>query len=206
MLNEPILISKDIISREINNIKKQYEELEELFEKKEIPKCNQINTSIDRLKQIKYHKLYPDLVSEYQWLEKYCGKTLYVFSITNFPFKKDELKNIFDDIKNEKQVSLCRINETSPEWENVQSNKTVCLYVGSSNDISQRLKEHLFLCNSNTYAMHLEKWFKTDLAITIYTWDFNDFLNSEENKNHLQNIEDILWNHYKPILGKQGKK
>ena len=206
MRNESILISKEIISEEINNIKKQYEELEELFTKNEIPECKQINTSIDHLKKIKYDKLYPDLISENPWLGKYCGKTLYIFSVNNFPFNKDELKNIFDEIKNEKQVSLCRINETSPEWKNVQSNKTVCLYVGSSNDIRQRLKEHLFLCNSNTYAMHLEKWFKTELTITIHTWGFNDFLNGENNANHLQIIEDILWNHYKPILGKQGKK
>ena len=203
---ETFEITKDIISKEIGNIKKQYDELEELFEKNKIPGCMQINTSIDKLKQIKYHKLYPDLVSKYEWLGKYCGKTIYIFSVNNFPFEKEETKKIFEEVKNEKQVLLCRINEDSPEWEKVQSDRTVCLYVGSSNDIRQRLKEHLFLCKSNTYAMHLEKWFKTDLTFTIATWGFNDFLTTEKNAEHLQNIEDILWSHYKPLLGKQGKK
>ncbi|GHU11635.1 hypothetical protein FACS1894151_11330 [Spirochaetia bacterium] len=196
-------ISKKIVGDEIGVLKEQYTKLEELFTTKSIPECRQIIETIDGLKEIKCKKKYPDLKSKYTWLRGYSGKTLYIFSVTNFPYDGTEIEKIFEEEKT--QVSLCRINKSSPEWENVNTNKAVCLYVGSSEDISQRLKEHLFWCNPNTYAMHLENWFPNDVSITIDTWNFWEFLNGE-NPDHLQNIEDILWNHYKPLFGRQGKK
>ena len=202
-------ITREIIQEEISNMEKHYKKLEELFTTKPIPESKQIDETIERLKQFKYHKKYPDLTSKYSELGKYHDKTIYIFTVSNFPYDKNEIKNIFEEtsqkLVNEKKIALCRINETSAEWENVKSNKNVCLYVGSSKNIRQRLKEHLFLCNPNTYAMHLEKWFNTNLPITINIWDFYGFLNGE-NSEYLQNIEDLLWNKYKPLFGRQGKK
>jgi len=105
---------------------------------------------------------------------------------------------------------LCRRNP-SPHWKNAKKDVPVCLYVGSSKNIKQRLKEHLFLCNKNSYAMDLDQWIKAKNAtITIYIWDFSNFLNSVKNKKledeYLQNIEDLLWKKYLPLFGRQGKK
>jgi len=203
-------ISKEIIAEEICNMEKHYRKLEELFATKPIPECRRISETLETLKQIQYHKKYPNLKSKYPWLgsNSYFGKTIYMFSVNNFPYSKEEIEKIFGEISSKSQtekVLLCRRNVDSPEWENVQKNKSVCLYVGSSDGIRQRLKEHLFLCNSSAYAMHLEKWFDPNLTITIHTWGFYEFLNGEHS-DYIQNIEDILWNHYKPLFGRQGKK
>ncbi|GHU07230.1 hypothetical protein FACS1894151_01260 [Spirochaetia bacterium] len=203
-------ISKEIIVEEIRNMEKHYRKIEELFAKKPIPECKQIKETIESLKQIQYHKKYPNLKSKYPWLglNSYFAKTIYIFSVTNFPYSKEGMEKKFEEISSKssnKKILLCRINTDSPEWKNVQKNKAVCLYVGSSDGLQQRLKEHLCLCNPSAYAMHLEKWFESNLTITINTWGFYEYLDGEPS-DYLQNIEDVLWNHYRPLFGRQGKK
>ena len=89
---------------------------------------------------------------------------------------------------------MCRFNEN-----NFSENKENCLYVGSSHNLKKRIEEHLGVGGSSkTYAMHLSKWWKDGLITLTY-------YKVEEDK-CLQLFEDILWNYYKPILGRQGKK
>ena len=78
-------------------------------------------------------------------------------------------------------------------------NKENCLYVGSSHNLKKRIEEHLGSGGSSkTYAMHLSKWWECgSITVTYYK--------VEEDK-CLQLFEDILWNYYKPVLGRQGKK
>jgi hypothetical protein len=204
---EKMKISQDIIKEEIGEMEKRYKKLEKLFEKEEsIPKPKKIEETLESLyddKIFKCPKTYPNLQSNYSWLNKDGDKIIYMFSVKNFPYDKSEIINKFDK---EKNISLCRINEKSLKWEKVKKNETVCLYVGSSKKIQQRLKEHLFLCKKNSYAMHLEAWLKKeDLPITINIWDFSVFL-KDEDPDYLQTIEDLLWNHYQPLFGRQGKK
>ena len=200
---------KEDVEEEIRNIKEHYKNLEELFAKKRIPACKIIMDTIENLKES------PDLTIKYPWLGEYGDKTIYVFLVENFLSDKEEGKK-FDEIKKElkkisqessngEKILLCRRNKKSQTWENVQKNNYVYLYVGSSKDIHQRLKEHLFLYKPKTYAMHLEKWFDKNKTINITMWDFSDFLDGE-NSDYLQTIEDLLWNHYQPLFGRQGKK
>lgn len=201
-------ISWEIIANEIYNIEKHYKGLEELFATKTIPQYKQINETIENLSNIKKSKKYPDLKSKYSWLGECSKQTIYIFSVENFPYDEGEIEKKFEEIKSlkdEKKVLLPRINKISTEWKNIKINKAVCLYVGSSENIAQRLKEHLFFCNKGVYAMHLESWFPKELPVTINVWDFYDLLGDDE-YGYLQIIEDFLWNHYKPLLGRQGKK
>jgi hypothetical protein len=209
-MEEKMEISKEIIVEEIRKVEERYRKIEELFTKNPIPECKQIKVTIEGLKQIPYHIKYPNLKSIYPWLgqNSYFAQTIYIFSVTNFPYSKEEMEEKFKEISSKssnKKFSLCRINADSPEWKNVKKNKAVCLYVGSSDGLQHRLKDHLCSCNPNTYAMHLEAWFEPDLPITINTWGLYEFLD-EDPSGYLQNIEDFLWNYYKPLLGKQGKK
>ena len=186
---------------EIRSLENQYKKLEELYAIKLIPDYRKIEESIESLKISKYHKKYPDLTSKYPWLGRYCGKNVYMFSVKNFPYNKSEIKKKFEEIST---ISLCRIND-SKEWEKVQSNEAVCLYIGSTEHIRQRLNEHLFLCSPNKTAMHLEKWFEPNVTITITMRGFNDFIDSK-NSDYLEKIEAILRKHYQPLFGRQGKK
>ena len=96
--------------------------------------------------------------------------------------------------KGKKQnFAMCRINK------NLEENKENCLYVGSSHDIEKRISEHLGIGGSSkTYAMQLSKWWDYG-SITIEIYRVGD------NK-CLQIFEDILWDYYKPLLDRQGKK
>ena len=218
-------ITKEIISKEIVNMKEYYSKLETLFEN-QIPKPLIIEGTIEEFEKNKENGkkgIYPNLANhdKYKVLNDY-SKTIYMFFENAFSLKKSVINDTFDKLsprasekkkpgtKNGKKISLCRINDTD-KWEETKSGEPVCLYVGSSKDIKQRLKEHLFLCKQNTYAMHLKEWFDNKTHITIYIWDFKKFfenknVNEEESLEHLQNIEDLLWNHYKPLFGRQGKK
>lgn len=103
-------------------------------------------------------------------------------------------KDIAKNIRNKKYgYAMCRVND------NFDINQDNCLYVGSSHNIKKRIIEHLGLGGSpKTYAMHLREWWDYGLiTIEIY---------SVENDKYLQLYEDILWDYYKPLLGRQGKK
>ena len=73
-----------------------------------------------------------------------------------------------------------------------------CLYVGSSKDIRKRLKEHLGLIGKTTFSLHLSEWYKNKV-ITVELYEV-----SNEEEMHL--YEDLLWDEYKPLLGKQGRR
>ena len=90
--------------------------------------------------------------------------------------------------------AMCRIND------NFEVNSENCLYVGSSHSIVKRISEHLGIGGSSkTYAMHLKYWW-TNGPIIVEIYEVNNF------DKCLQLYEDILWDYYKPILGRQGKK
>lgn len=77
------------------------------------------------------------------------------------------------------------------------------LYVGRSQNISQRLKEHLGFGAKRTYAMQLAHWAPTlrlELEFTCakYRPDVKDEI--------LQALEDTLWDQLKPMFGRKGKR
>jgi len=112
-------ISKDIIVREINKIKSKFEELEKLFLDNTVLECETINGTIEALKENKVingtekkeimkklklsvkalKEISSDIISKDSELEKYCGKTVYAFSVNRFPYKKDEIENKFKEKK-----------------------------------------------------------------------------------------------------------
>ena len=79
--------------------------------------------------------------------------------------------------------------------------KDGCLYVGSSQNLISRLEQHLTAKNKTVYALHLSEWFPQDEELTLIVIKVK---NHDSTK--MQKYEDFLWNHYKPLLGKQGKK
>lgn len=91
--------------------------------------------------------------------------------------------------------AMFKINKNN--FKEQQNNKIKYLYVGSSHNIKKRLSEHLGYDGSKkTYALHLREWFCGEIEIDIY----------ETKDKDLQLFEDILWDTYKPLLGRQGKK
>jgi hypothetical protein len=78
-----------------------------------------------------------------------------------------------------------------------------CLYVGSSNDLIPRIKQHLGYGPKQTFALQLCHWCestKLDLTLKIYAFDNNIDTKA------FQAFEDGVWDSLKPMLGRQGKK
>jgi hypothetical protein len=78
-----------------------------------------------------------------------------------------------------------------------------CLYVGSSNDLIPRIKQHLGFGPKGTFAMQLCHWCENaslDLTLKIYSFA------SKIDKKAFQAFEDGVWESLKPMLGRQGKK
>ena len=83
----------------------------------------------------------------------------------------------------------------------------VTLYVGSSRDFSNRLKQHFGFGLEGTYALHLMRWAgKTlwDAPLAIEYWTVQD--SQQVRPIVLQTVEDYLWDHSRPIFGRRGSK
>ena len=84
-------------------------------------------------------------------------------------------------------------------------NHSACLYVGKTNKgFINRFKQHIdLLVNSrSTYALHLAAWSK-ELQLKL-TLNYCIIDMPEERKHLLEDIETLLHNELKPILGRQG--
>ena len=158
---------------------------------KEITKLQQIkkNIRIDFVDCIEINNFEKDK----NLLEIDKNAYIYVIKAKN-SLNEENIKNGIDKGKNE-NCAMCRFNK-----KNFEENKENCLYVGSSHNLTKRIEEHLgFSQRTKTYAMHLSKWWEYGpITITYYI--------VEDDDNCLQLYEDILWNYYKPVLGRQGKK
>lgn len=82
-----------------------------------------------------------------------------------------------------------------------KENKENCLYAGSSQNVKSRLVQHLTKKSKSVYALHLSEWLPEDEEITIEIIKMKG-----EDPQKMQKYEDYLWNHYRPLLGKQGRK
>ena len=122
-------------------------------------------------------------------------------------------KNIIYVITTDEDFSLNTVEKSKGEWkkngyamfqineENIKSYKNKSLkylYIGSSKEAKTRLKQHLGFGAKSTYSLHLNKWWvNKKIKIDLYEVD------TVEN---MQLFEDLLWEKYKPFLGKMGRK
>jgi hypothetical protein len=164
-----------------------------------------ISSEIDRLKQVKSMINITSLeVIEIQSISNYSLEQFSTIlpkkgTITIYVIKSNSKLNIEElnkkrDFWFDKGYQMSKVNN-----ENLNSNKENCLYVGQSKNIADRLKQHLFLSRKSTYALRLDKLLEKG-SILVEIYGFNN------KPNEVQIFEDLLWNHYRPLLGKQGKK
>jgi hypothetical protein len=95
------------------------------------------------------------------WFKNGCSY-LYVISINTTTVSYSEIFDTYKKAKSQKKGgrAYARPQEPSP-----------CLYVGSSEKIHQRLKEHLGLGAAGTYALQLAHWANAfDLELNFLTW------------------------------------
>ena len=128
-------------------------------------------------------------------------RSIYMFELTDAS-ATSILRSTLQNLKSTKMHGF-----SAPKVNLVEGNSR-CLYVGSSfatgkrrHTLVARLKQHLGLSNTSTYAMHLQRWAR-DIpgAITINVWQYS------KNVDRLMvlAIEDALAEMHQPLLGKRG--
>lgn len=115
---------------------------------------------------------------------------IYKFSVNDDVYKN--LYQAFSNAKKDKQIdrAFARLNAESP-----------LLYVGSSQSLNSRIKQHLGFGAKGTYAMQICHWLpKLEGELHIQAWKFG----ANTQKSVVQAIEDGLWAASSPMFGRQG--
>lgn len=121
---------------------------------------------------------------------------IYLFFVDkNFKFDLAE----YSRVKYNYQMARCPREEDLEERKNEV--KDGCLYVGSSQNLISRLEQHLTAKSKTVYALHLSEWFPQDEELRLIVIKMKN-----QDAKKMQKYEDYLWDYYKPLLGKQGKK
>ncbi|MEQ8881301.1 MAG: GIY-YIG nuclease family protein [Cyclobacteriaceae bacterium] len=148
--------------------------------------------------KIKSNTLFKNRESIYDQISVYKEgeKFIYVFSICKWEVNVNKIKDAYAvfDVRNKPRV-LGKTHNTSRY--NHQHNSEF-LYVGSSKNLIQRIKQHLGDGNKRTYSLDLIYWFPkdVDIAINIYS------LSSQEQE-LIETIEQAIWDEAKPLFGKR---
>jgi hypothetical protein len=121
---------------------------------------------------------------------------IYFFKVVG---KEETNRNCYDELE---QKKLSNNNSKDFPKLNVQHKGTQYLYVGRSQKLRQRIRQHLGKNHKGTYAMHMERWCK-NLKLNI-EFQYFEILNSDNVL--VQSIEDALWDKLKPCFGRKGAK
>ncbi|MFZ6040302.1 GIY-YIG nuclease family protein [Vibrio natriegens] len=141
-------------------------------------------------------------------IENICGQIpvgcsgedyIYIFKVQT----DDKISHLFiefleterkkqSDLKHKKD--LPRVN-----YENVGSSY---LYVGRSQNLRSRIRQHLSEKYKGTYAMHMERW-SCELKVLV---EIEYFKLTGYESFVIQAIEDSLWSKLKPVFGRRGDK
>ena len=138
------------------------------------------------------HSLLIDEVRNWAGKDNIC---LYTINLITPDFNLNHLKEEYKLAKKTKTNgrAYARVNE----WE------SSCLYVGSSQDIAGRLRQHLGYGPKDTFALQLSHWankFKLELELNCARYK------SGFAPEVYQKLEDTLWEDMTPMFGRKGSR
>lgn len=155
-------------------------ELQEISKSNKFEKLKTLNIVISKSKRLQ---------DELESL-KIRGYIIYIVTTS----EKISLEELIEEKKRSKvfHYSFPQVNEKHF----IEGNKY--LYIGSSKEISSRLKQHLgFIGSDKTFSLRLNNWAKgRKIKIDLYETDTKD---------NMQLFEDLLWKEHKPMLGRMGR-
>lgn len=100
--------------------------------------------------------------------------------------------------------TLFETSKTQKGWRSRDNQRlSPWLYVGSSRNITKRIKEHLGFGSETTYALKLSAWlplddFPLELTCAVYPEGLSATVISA--------LEDALWERLKPMFGRKGSR
>ena len=136
-----------------------------------------------------------------QWLNQSLGENiarpaLYSLSVENAEVAQI-IRNAFDRLPAGPERGY-RLPRRNPERE-----EQTTLYVGGSEGIRRRLREHVGSAAAGTYALNMRRWCpEFDGEVTVRVQSFSP----EVGRDCRQDLEDSLWDILQPIFGKKGAR
>ena len=148
---------------------------------------------------IKSNELFKDTAKSRLLTNFSYNKDRYVYLIKylNTEDVSDKIKRAFEDFSLKNTPKIKGITFNLSRYNELHNSKN--LYVGTSESLKTRIKQHLGLTSSRqTYSLHLIHWFpkQIDLEITIIKVP-------SENKMVFESIEQAYWDNCKPLFGKR---
>lgn len=134
----------------------------------------------------------PDLIRKVREWASASGVYLYVITRESSDPPNEAVSRAFAEAKATSLRAYARLNEPSS-----------CVYVGSSEKVHQRLKEHLGFGAMGTYSLQLAEWsapFNLHLRFSCAQYS------AATPSRALQALEDALWSHMKPMFGRRGAR
>jgi len=206
-------ISKNCLDKGLNDRIKNYCELKEIIPADGISAVFSEDICLEDFKEIIKDN------DRFKWAENSTLKkkidalqlkeVVYIIFTDNFPFTEESIEKKYEKLKEDK-IAICRKNNENNatdsqilKWKNLEENQEYCLYVGGSSDFTSRLRQHLGYGPESTYSLQLKRWW-SEAKIHIDVWDITDIVGEDSTKRQI--IEDILWDKYDPLFGKQGAK
>lgn len=156
------------------------------------PICNkEINLSFSDIRQ-SYPK---DQLRDLSAWSKSENTSAFIYTFTvNTETLIEELHSAYKAAKDQKHASRAYARLHKPSH---------VFYVGSSQSLEGRIKQHLGYATKSIFAMQLCHWLPDkDGVINIKAYGFG----KDVQQSLLQTIEDELWNKLQPMLGRQGAR
>jgi len=166
---------KDITKGENGKVNELYEQLTKWTEDNKKDRYIYIIQASDGTDRIKCHKQYEEAKEK----SKESKENYRAFARINNPSK------------NKKGGSI-------PDWK-----ASPTLYVGSSNSISSRIKQHLGFGPNGTFALQTKYWLEgLSGGLNITVWRFSSSIDQDV----IQALEDGLWEEHKSMFGRRGTR
>lgn len=125
---------------------------------------------------------------------------VYVFEIQNANFEL--MKRIFDRLCSSREIQNSEEFDEKKDICRPIHPESVYLYVGRSQKLRSRLKQHLDAGNKGIYAMHMLRWCPgIEATIKIYCYRFD-----KQPDLIVQALENGLWDSFQPIFGRKGER
>ncbi|MCO4880266.1 hypothetical protein [Paraburkholderia caribensis] len=126
----------------------------------------------------------------------------YIYIIRIHEANKDESSRLCAQLKEDAAIQKELESKVGYSRINLANAPSTTLYVGRSQNLTTRLRQHLGATSIKPYALHMQLWAtNNDLEVMI------DYMHFEDRDNLLvQAIEDGLWESLKPVFGRKGSK
>ena len=140
----------------------------------------------------------PTIVTDIQNWEGSTGTNRYIyrFFVENSSIASELYTCLIDSkLRADNDRKYSRVNTTSSD--------SLCLYVGSSKSVTQRMKQHLGYAHPAVYSLHMRSWSNLpDASVRLEILKYP----GDVGQDVLQAIEDSLWQSSMPLFGKQGAR